>query len=108
VSDEAHFIAEFRPAWQIAEVFRYPFALFAERRLDRRGNPKLSDVAVLIERYLEDFFYAPLVPNSDPTLDRWPAHKATSRTAWVTRHPLNAGVGATVVEPATPNLGSLA
>jgi quercetin dioxygenase-like cupin family protein len=64
VSDEAHFIAEFRPAWQIAEVFRDLFALFAEGRLDRRGNPKLSDVAVLIERYPEDFFYAPIVPTA--------------------------------------------
>jgi hypothetical protein len=64
VSDEAHFIAEFRPAWQIAQVFRDLFALFAEGRLDRRGNPKLSDVAVLIERYPEDFFYAPLVPTA--------------------------------------------
>jgi hypothetical protein len=62
VGDAAHFIAEFRPAWQIAEVFQDIFGLFGEGRLNRRGNPKLRDVAVLIERYPEDFFYAPFVP----------------------------------------------
>lgn len=64
VGDEAHFITEFRPAWRIAEVFRDLFALDAEGRLDRRGNPKLRDVAVLIERYPEDFFYAPFIPTA--------------------------------------------
>jgi hypothetical protein len=49
---------------QIAEVFRDIFALDAEGRLDRRGNPNLRDVAVLIERYPEDFFYAPFVPTA--------------------------------------------
>lgn len=59
VSDGAHFIAEFRPAWRIAEVFRDVFTLAGEGRF---GVPKPSDVAVLIDRYPEDFFYAPYVP----------------------------------------------
>lgn len=57
-SDEAHFIAEFRPARRIAEVFRDIFSLPQARF----GVPKLTDVAVLIDRYPEDFFYAPFVP----------------------------------------------
>jgi hypothetical protein len=58
LSDEARFTAEFRPAWQIAEVFRDVFAL------DTAGRryPRLSDVAPLIERYPEDFFYMAFVP----------------------------------------------
>jgi quercetin dioxygenase-like cupin family protein len=62
VSESAHFIAEFRPAWQIAEVFRDVFTLSSEGRFSRIGTPRLSDVAALIERYPEDFFYAPFVP----------------------------------------------
>jgi quercetin dioxygenase-like cupin family protein len=58
VSDSAHFIAEFRPAWRIAEVFRDIFSL----PQGRFGVPNLGDVAVLIDRYPEDFFYAPFVP----------------------------------------------
>jgi mannose-6-phosphate isomerase-like protein (cupin superfamily) len=62
VSDGAHFTAEFRPAWEIAEVFRDVFALSAEGRLDRRGNPRPRDVARLIGRYPDDFFYSALLP----------------------------------------------
>ena len=62
VSDDAHFTAEFRPAWEIAEVFRDVFALSTEERLDRRGNPRLRDIALLIDKYPDDFFYPALVP----------------------------------------------
>jgi hypothetical protein len=41
--------------------------LAVDGRLDRRGNPRLSDLAELMRRYPEDFFYAPLVP---PVLQR--------------------------------------
>jgi quercetin dioxygenase-like cupin family protein len=64
VSDRAHFIAEFRPAWQIAEVFRDVFALSANGRLFRDRYPRLRDVASLIQRYPEDFFYAPFAPTA--------------------------------------------
>jgi len=37
----ARFVTEFRPAHQIGEFFRALFALPAEGRLDRRGNPRL-------------------------------------------------------------------
>jgi quercetin dioxygenase-like cupin family protein len=63
VGDGAHFIAEFRPAWQIAEVFRDVFAI----PVDRRGRPKLTDLLALAEKYPEDFFYAPVIP---PALQR--------------------------------------
>jgi mannose-6-phosphate isomerase-like protein (cupin superfamily) len=62
VSEHAHFTAEFRPAWEIAEVFRDVFALSAEGRLDRRENPRPRDLAALIDRYPEDFFYSALLP----------------------------------------------
>ena len=67
VSDGAHFIAEFRPAWHIAEVFRDVFALSVGGRVDRRGRPRLTDLLALSERYPEDFFYAPVIP---PALQR--------------------------------------
>jgi quercetin dioxygenase-like cupin family protein len=58
----ARFVAEFRPPWRIGEFFQELFALSTEGRLDRRGNPRLTDLAVLMQRYPEDFFYAPVVP----------------------------------------------
>jgi mannose-6-phosphate isomerase-like protein (cupin superfamily) len=58
----ARFITEFRPAHRIAEFFIELFALATEGRLDRRGNPRLTDLAVLMERYPEDFFYLPVIP----------------------------------------------
>lgn len=58
----ARFVTEFRPAHRIGEFFRELFALAAEGRLDRRGNPRLTDLAVLMERYPEDFFYLPVMP----------------------------------------------
>jgi hypothetical protein len=57
VSDSADFTAEFRPAWQIAEVFRDVFA-----RLGARRSLRPRDVAVLIDRYPDDFFYSALLP----------------------------------------------
>jgi mannose-6-phosphate isomerase-like protein (cupin superfamily) len=57
IGDGAHFIAEFRPAWQIAEVFREIFAL-----VDARGKPDFADLLALSERYPDDFFYAPVIP----------------------------------------------
>jgi quercetin dioxygenase-like cupin family protein len=62
VSERAHFTAEFRPAWRIAEVFREVFALSTEDRLDRWGNPRPSDLAALIGRYPDDFFYTAFLP----------------------------------------------
>lgn len=62
VSERAHFTAEFRPAWEIAEVFRDVFALLDERRIGRRGDLRLKDVAILIDRYPDDFFYSALLP----------------------------------------------
>jgi quercetin dioxygenase-like cupin family protein len=58
----AHFIAEFRPAWHIAEVFRDVFALS-----DRHGRPRFTDLLALTQKYPEDFFYAPVIP---PALQR--------------------------------------
>jgi len=60
VSESAHFIAEFRPAYDIAEVFREVFALSPAGRSG--GRPSLQDAAMLIERYPEDFFYLAYVP----------------------------------------------
>jgi mannose-6-phosphate isomerase-like protein (cupin superfamily) len=57
VSEHAHFIAEFRPAWEISRVFRDVFALVDERRA-----PRPTNVATLIDRYPEDFFYTALAP----------------------------------------------
>lgn len=62
VGEGAHFIAEFRPAWQIAEVFRAVFALAG-----RHGKPSFSDLLALTDRYPDDFFYAPVIP---PALQR--------------------------------------
>jgi mannose-6-phosphate isomerase-like protein (cupin superfamily) len=64
VSERAHFTAEFRPAWEIAEVFRDVFALLDERRVGRRGVLRLKDVALLIDRYPDDFFYSALLPTA--------------------------------------------
>jgi len=58
----ARFVTEFRPAHRIGGFFRELFGLATEGRLDRRGNPRLTDLAVLMERYPEDFFYLPVIP----------------------------------------------
>jgi quercetin dioxygenase-like cupin family protein len=60
LSDGAHFIAEFRPAYDIAEVFRDVFALSSRGR--GGGQPKPRDAAALIQRYRDDFFYLAYVP----------------------------------------------
>jgi quercetin dioxygenase-like cupin family protein len=60
VSDGAHFIAEFRPAYDIAEVFREVFALSPAGR--GGGRPSLRDAAMLIQTYPEDFFYLAYIP----------------------------------------------
>jgi hypothetical protein len=57
VGDGAHFIAEFRPAWQIAEVFRDIFAA-----VDARGKLNFADLLALTARYPDDFSYAPVIP----------------------------------------------
>jgi hypothetical protein len=64
VSERARFTAEFRPAWEIADVFRDVFALLDERRVGQRGDVRLKDVAVLIDRYPVDFFYSALLPTA--------------------------------------------
>jgi quercetin dioxygenase-like cupin family protein len=58
----ARFITEFCPAWQIAPFFQELFALASDGRVDKRGNPRLTDLALLMQKYPEDFFYAPVVP----------------------------------------------
>lgn len=60
--DGARFVTEFRPAHRIASFFKDLFALATEGRLDRRGNPRVADLAVLMQRYPEDFFYLPVIP----------------------------------------------
>jgi mannose-6-phosphate isomerase-like protein (cupin superfamily) len=60
----ARFVAEFRPPHRIGELFVELFALAADGRLDKRGNPRPADLARLMERYPEDFFYAPLLPHA--------------------------------------------
>ena len=64
VSERAHFTAEFRPAWEIAEVFRDVFALLDEPPVGRRRGLGLKDVVLLIERYPNDFFYSALLPTA--------------------------------------------
>lgn len=63
-SERAHFTAEFRPAWEIAEVFRDVFALLDERGTGRLGGLRLKDAAVLMDRYRDDFFYSALLPTA--------------------------------------------
>ncbi len=58
----ARFVTEFRPPHRVGEFFRALFALSTEGRLDRRGNPRLTDLALLMQRYPEDFFYLPVIP----------------------------------------------
>jgi len=78
----ARFVTEFRPAHRIGEFFRALFALAAEGRLDRRGNPRLTDLAVLMQRYPEDFFYLPVVPPAVQRALLWPlALRAKRRTS---------------------------
>jgi hypothetical protein len=64
VSERAHFTAEFRPAWEIAEVFRDVFALLDEPPVGRRRGLRLKAVVLLIERYPDDFFYSALLPTA--------------------------------------------
>jgi hypothetical protein len=58
----ARSVTEFRPHYRIGEFFKELFALATEGRLDRRGNPRPTDLAVLMQRYPEDFFYLPVIP----------------------------------------------
>jgi mannose-6-phosphate isomerase-like protein (cupin superfamily) len=62
VGDGARFVTEFRPAHRVGAFFRELFALATEGPLDRRGNPRPTDLAVLMQRYPEDFFYLPVIP----------------------------------------------
>jgi mannose-6-phosphate isomerase-like protein (cupin superfamily) len=78
---DAHFVTEFRPAYNIGEVFKALFALATEGRLDRRGNPRLTDVAVLMQRYPEDFFYLPVIPPGVQRALGWPLARRAKRRA---------------------------
>jgi hypothetical protein len=62
VSERAHFIAEFRPAWEIAQVFRDVFELGEQGPPGRPGNPRPRDLAGLVDKYPEDFFYSAFLP----------------------------------------------
>jgi hypothetical protein len=57
--ESARFVAEFRPAHGIAPFFRELFALAAEGRLDRRGNPRPAESRLLIGRCPEAFSTCP-------------------------------------------------
>ena len=56
--EAAVFIAEFRRPWRIDEVFQELFAM----PVDKRGNPRPTDLAELMHAYPDDFFYPPIVP----------------------------------------------
>ena len=58
VEGPAVFVTEFRPPWRIGEVFIDLFGL----PVGDNGEPRMADLAVLMGRYPEDFFYAPIVP----------------------------------------------
>ncbi len=75
--DGARFVVEFRPAHQVAQFFRALFALASDGRLTDRGNPRLIDLAVLMQRYPEDFFYAPVIP---PAMQRALARPLAGRS----------------------------
>jgi mannose-6-phosphate isomerase-like protein (cupin superfamily) len=77
----ARFITEFRPPYRIGEFFKALFALATEGRLDRRGNPRLTDLAVLMQRYPEDFFYLPVVPPGVQRALGWPLALRANRRA---------------------------
>jgi mannose-6-phosphate isomerase-like protein (cupin superfamily) len=77
----ARFITEFRPAYRIGEFFEALFALATEGRLDRRGNPRPTDLAVLMQRYPEDFFYLPVVPPGIQRALGWPLALRANRRA---------------------------
>src|SRR5262249_29018502 len=77
----ARFVTEFRPAHRIGEFFRALFALGTAGRLDRRGNPRLTDLAVLMERYPEDFFYLPVIPAAVQRAIRRPLARRVKRDA---------------------------
>jgi hypothetical protein len=62
VDEGAVFVAEFRPPHRVGPFFKELFALAADGRLDKRGNPRPADLAELMERYPDDFFYAPVIP----------------------------------------------
>lgn len=77
----AGFVTEFRPAYRIGEFFWELFALATEGRLDRRGNPRLTDLAVLMQRYPEDFFYLPMIPPGVQRALGWPFARRAKRRA---------------------------
>ena len=60
--DEAHFIAEFRPALRIEEFFANLFGLAADDRTDDKGRPSLLQTAALMREFPDEFFYLADVP----------------------------------------------
>jgi quercetin dioxygenase-like cupin family protein len=52
--EEAHSIAEFRPALRIVEFFEYLFALGARGQLDDRGMPSLLELAVSAPAFADE------------------------------------------------------
>jgi mannose-6-phosphate isomerase-like protein (cupin superfamily) len=69
---EAVFLTEFRPPHRIGDFFQELFALATGGHLDKRGNPRPADLAVLMHAYPEDFFYPPLVPPALLRTLMWP------------------------------------
>lgn len=55
---DSTFTVEFRPRLRVWEFFRDLFAL----PTDRRGNPRLSDLARLMRSYPDEFLYLPYIP----------------------------------------------
>ena len=72
VEGPAVFVTEFRPPWRIGEVFIDLFGL----PVGENGEPKPADLAALVGRYPEDFFYAPVIP---PAVQRWIAKLVARR-----------------------------
>jgi mannose-6-phosphate isomerase-like protein (cupin superfamily) len=60
--EEAHFIAEFRPALRVEEFFGMLFGLAADGRTDAKGRPSLLQTAALLREFPDEFFYLADVP----------------------------------------------
>jgi mannose-6-phosphate isomerase-like protein (cupin superfamily) len=60
--EEAHFIAEFRPALRIEEFFAMLFGLASDGKTDDKGRPSLLQTAALMREFPDEFFYLADVP----------------------------------------------
>ncbi len=55
---ESRFTVEFRPTLRVWEFFTDLFAL----PTDKRGNPRVGDLARLLRAYPDEFLYLPFIP----------------------------------------------